>query len=232
VAPHRCVIDAIVRADADLAGRVRRSLRALRDLAVPPAAEEALGTLLSSDGLALATGRRWGESLASTDSPEDLADRVFQFLHRTFCTTAMTLEWDLGGERRSIHRGRGPDGAVHERDLVAPGGNVGRLRVDAPFRLAGFEPPILAAALPWIAVAVERLCGPSDWDRRVEAWAAAHALPPRQREALRMLVRGASNKEIAVALGCSVKGAEAHVSRLLRRAAVSSRAEFLAALAR
>ncbi|MGA1836422.1 LuxR C-terminal-related transcriptional regulator [Herbiconiux sp. 11R-BC] len=53
----------------------------------------------------------------------------------------------------------------------------------------------------------------------------------REREVLRLLVAGASNRDIAGQLGISANTAKFHVSNLLRKAGVRSRAE-LAALAR
>jgi DNA-binding NarL/FixJ family response regulator len=69
-----------------------------------------------------------------------------------------------------------------------------------------------------------------NWETHAEQIATRWQLPARQRAALKLVLRGLSNKEIAGTMDCSVKGAEAHVSRLLRRANVTSRAELIAAL--
>jgi DNA-binding CsgD family transcriptional regulator len=58
-------------------------------------------------------------------------------------------------------------------------------------------------------------------------WADRLALSPRQRTFLAPLLAGRSNKEIARIVGCSGRNVEFHVSRILRAAKVSSRAELL-----
>lgn len=54
------------------------------------------------------------------------------------------------------------------------------------------------------------------------------ALRPKQRAVLGLLAQGLSNKEIAASLGCAENTVEYHVSGLLRRYGVRSRAELLA----
>ncbi len=52
-------------------------------------------------------------------------------------------------------------------------------------------------------------------------------LSPREVEVLKLLVRGYTNKEIALALGISVKTVEAHRKRISEKLEVSSRAELV-----
>ena len=52
-------------------------------------------------------------------------------------------------------------------------------------------------------------------------------LTPREEDVLRHLLVGATNKEIAGDLACSVKTIEYHVSNLLRKSGVSSRLELV-----
>jgi DNA-binding CsgD family transcriptional regulator len=54
------------------------------------------------------------------------------------------------------------------------------------------------------------------------------SLTRRQTEVLEILVRGKSNKEIASSLACAENTVELHITQLLRRASVSSRAELIA----
>jgi DNA-binding CsgD family transcriptional regulator len=54
-------------------------------------------------------------------------------------------------------------------------------------------------------------------------------LTPKQSEILGHLVSGASNKEIATLLDCSLSNVEAHLTALLRRTGCSSRGELIAA---
>ena len=66
---------------------------------------------------------------------------------------------------------------------------------------------------------------------RAAQLARALALTPRQGDVLEGLLRGASNKAIGLELSCAVKTVELHVSAILRKARVKSRAELLATLA-
>lgn len=109
---------------------------------------------------------------------------------------------------------------------------VGRIEVDVP-QLALEEPvPLLAAAMPWIALAVERCSaagvGGGGDDGRTARAAERWRLSRRQSEALTLLASGCSNKEIARALGTSLKTVEAHVTEILRKAQVDSRAALVA----
>jgi DNA-binding CsgD family transcriptional regulator len=64
----------------------------------------------------------------------------------------------------------------------------------------------------------------SPLERAVARW----QLTPRQRQVLAVVAQGKSNKEIAQALGCAENTVELHVTQLLRRAEVKSRAELIA----
>jgi DNA-binding CsgD family transcriptional regulator len=63
---------------------------------------------------------------------------------------------------------------------------------------------------------------------RLERVAAAWRLTPRQVEVVALVARGYANKEIAAALGCALHTVEIHVTELLRRAGLSSRAALVA----
>ena len=53
------------------------------------------------------------------------------------------------------------------------------------------------------------------------------ALSTRELEVVRELCKGKSNKEIALSLGISVNTVKTHLSRSLRKAKVSNRAELI-----
>lgn len=55
------------------------------------------------------------------------------------------------------------------------------------------------------------------------------SLTPKQTEILSHLVSGASNKELATLLDCSLSNVEAHLTALMRRTGCSSRSEIIAA---
>jgi DNA-binding NarL/FixJ family response regulator len=52
-------------------------------------------------------------------------------------------------------------------------------------------------------------------------------LTPKEREVLARVIRGASNKQIANDMACSVKTIEYHVSNLLRKSGTSTRLELV-----
>jgi DNA-binding CsgD family transcriptional regulator len=61
--------------------------------------------------------------------------------------------------------------------------------------------------------------------KRGVPWKPAGAVPtltPRQREIVRLLAEGKTNKEVAVALGISVKTAETHRNNIMRKLQLSS----------
>ncbi|HTQ06283.1 MAG TPA: LuxR C-terminal-related transcriptional regulator [Polyangiaceae bacterium] len=63
---------------------------------------------------------------------------------------------------------------------------------------------------------------------RLERVAAAWCLTPRQVEVVALVARGYANKEIAASLGCALHTIELHVTEILRRARLSSRAALVA----
>ena len=65
---------------------------------------------------------------------------------------------------------------------------------------------------------------------RVQRAAAQWGLTPRQRQVLARLVEGHANKTIAARLGVAENTVEVHVSAILRKALVDSRAELIASL--
>ncbi len=69
-----------------------------------------------------------------------------------------------------------------------------------------------------------------DLSARVAQSERALGLTARQTEVLGLIARGKSNKEIAAALDCAENTVEFHVSQLLRKAHVQSRAELIARL--
>lgn len=63
---------------------------------------------------------------------------------------------------------------------------------------------------------------------RLERVAADWSLTARQVEVVALVARGYSNKEIAASLGCALHTVELHVTEILRRAGLSSRAALVA----
>jgi len=73
---------------------------------------------------------------------------------------------------------------------------------------------------------------PSDGGFAVDAAVRRWGLTSKQARVLRLLARGQGNKTIASTLGCAENTVEYHVSRLLAKAGVESRAELMAGLLR
>jgi DNA-binding CsgD family transcriptional regulator len=69
-----------------------------------------------------------------------------------------------------------------------------------------------------------------DRPAHIEAAARTLALTRRQAQVLAHLVRGLANKEIAHALDCAEVTVELHVTQILRKAGVASRAQLIASL--
>ena len=61
----------------------------------------------------------------------------------------------------------------------------------------------------------------------VEAAASVSALSAREREIVQLLAEGKSTKEVATALGISVKTAETHRSNIMRKGGFGSLAELV-----
>jgi DNA-binding CsgD family transcriptional regulator len=70
-----------------------------------------------------------------------------------------------------------------------------------------------------------------DWNSSLAARAARAALSPRQQQVLALLVRGASDKDVAAALSISVHTAHGYAKALYRSCQVHSRAELITRLA-
>ncbi|MGC3997835.1 MAG: LuxR C-terminal-related transcriptional regulator [Anaeromyxobacter sp.] len=69
---------------------------------------------------------------------------------------------------------------------------------------------------------------PLDLDQRLEGFAQRHGLSPRQRDVLRLVVRGEANKTIAAQLECAESTVELHVTGILARTACAGRAALVA----
>jgi len=97
---------------------------------------------------------------------------------------------------------------------------------DAPFALTSVERPgLLPTAL---AVLRGGRPGSGEIGLSLAAFSARHALTPRQGEVLALLARGCANKTIAHRLGLAEGTVEEHVTLLLHKAGVDSRAALIA----
>ena len=86
--------------------------------------------------------------------------------------------------------------------------------------------PLAARGAPGYALVIEREAMPmssADPDALSQKW----GLSPRQAEVFQWLLRGYANKSIAAELQCSARTVEQHVTALLAKAGVNSRAELI-----
>jgi DNA-binding CsgD family transcriptional regulator len=103
-----------------------------------------------------------------------------------------------------------------------------RLRESIAGRSTSFSvTPFSATGVPLHWLAIQRAEG-AQVHPRVTLAAARWELTPRQIEVLELLAKGKPDKAIAMELGCTVGTAHLHVSAILARADVSSRAELIA----
>jgi len=112
------------------------------------------------------------------------------------------------------------------RDALGRGGEVAADR--ASFTIV--ERPAIAPAelvLGWDAGGAPLAIVLPDGSR-LERATAAWQLTPHQARVLAHVAGGAANKEIAAALGCAENTVELHVTRLLRKAQVTSRGQLIA----
>lgn len=79
--------------------------------------------------------------------------------------------------------------------------------------------------------ALQRSQKPRSAEERVAALSARWELTPRQAEVLGCICRGLSNQDISHELGCARKTVELHVTELLRKAGLDSRAQLLSRFA-
>jgi DNA-binding CsgD family transcriptional regulator len=102
--------------------------------------------------------------------------------------------------------------------------------------LADRMAPAVRAALDELAFYADEIRdltqGASRTDGRaaVDRAARRFALTRRQREVARLLMRGASNKEIAAELGCAERTVELHVTALMRKTGTANRTQLAAML--
>lgn len=106
--------------------------------------------------------------------------------------------------------------------------------------LDGFRKALAGLSSPWRLTRVETPPIPGDvhlavragarvpLDPILEEWRTRHRLTERKARVLAHLVRGETNKEIAVALDCAENTVELHVTWLLKAAGTSSRAALIA----
>jgi DNA-binding NarL/FixJ family response regulator len=134
--------------------------------------------------------------------------------------TARTLA-RLSGAPGAVRRHLGPLGAGEVRqvlDHVYAGRSVSDALAEAVWRRTGGNPYQLTEL-----IAVEGANGPEALLPAPPA--ETRALTGREREVLGCLAEGMSNKQIARALGISVRTVTVHVSNLLRKTGAASRTE-------
>jgi len=95
---------------------------------------------------------------------------------------------------------------------------------------AALVTPLRCEAMPSYFLVIFR--APSSPMQNVEAAASLWELTPRQKEVLRLLVEGFSNKTIAVRLACAERTVECHLTAIFQKSGFEGRSALLAAMAR
>lgn len=178
-----------------------------------------------------------GRELMQVGTAEAVLDAIVTVVRNTLPREASAALWgwdDATGHARMLwSRGAPTDHPSHCFVLESAGRTYARLELE-PLTCARRD-EVLAALeglAPWFGTALarvssERRGAPSELSvapqdalgRAASAW----RLTPRQREVLRGLLDGKTNKEIAAALGCAEATVEVHVTALYRRSGVSNR---------
>jgi DNA-binding CsgD family transcriptional regulator len=234
------------------AGReVREALARLRTgEAHPEAARDLDVSLLAqastfvSDPDHLGAASRPGQALARLRDLPGLGEALANLMRDLCCCDRLAL-WVVGADPEELTL------AFYSGDcrlpfqcgceLRARGRLLGRIEADVPCGSDGGPPPFVVALAPWVAHAVEsclRRCGPrarpsegtESLSFRVDRARRVWQLTERETQTLSLVAQGLANKEIAERFGCSVKGVEAHLTRLLRKSASDSRATLLVRL--
>lgn len=187
----------------------------------PALLDEALEMGLGHSFVADLTGRL-GRTLVESPDEATLLQRLTSLLRERFLTRYVAFV-NQGGESHVLLREEPVPPEKVVRDLQLGERTLGRLEIDLPG--TGDHRAILDALVPWIALAFDRVGRrPEEIEARLGAAIEAWRLTPRQAQALEGIVRGRSNKQIAEALGTTVKTVELHVGLLLKKTGCDGRA--------
>lgn len=178
-----------------------------------------------------------GARLSSVTGMEELGGEVVSILAQYFCCHHVML-WmrRVDGSGMDLVLSHGDAGSCRMvKPLTIADREVGRIEVDLPSNLPPEQgPPLFDAILPWVAIAVhharsgKRPHGHNPSDARLVESSRTWQLTPRQTDVLKLLVDGATNKDIARALGTTNRTVEVHVTQLLRKANADNRATLIA----
>jgi DNA-binding CsgD family transcriptional regulator len=112
-------------------------------------------------------------------------------------------------------------------DLQLAGRDVGRLNIATG---AGSRQDILDALVPWFSLLIDtaRLSGKEKTPAQhiedfLQAARAQWGFSPRERDVLRLVLQGESNKSIAKTLGCEERTVEQHMTNLLHKTGAKTR---------
>jgi DNA-binding CsgD family transcriptional regulator len=167
--------------------------------------------MLTSDALA---GAALAEYLAGA------CETLLALLESTHCGIWATPEGaSPSGPRMVAWAGAPPPWLEGRRYPLCSG-----YELDVP---AGTDLTLARPLFSWLTRRIRTSVGPTTAGaiQQADAW----GLSPRQREVLLLLVTGEGNRAIAARLGCSVGTIEQHVSAVLERSRLASRAEVLRA---
>lgn len=180
-----------------------------------------------------------GRELAQLPTLDSTAEAIVLLLQRQVpgCDALLWLaDEKRPGELRLLHRlGRPRDRYEHAWSLESRGLSIGRLELHTELDDDDRRLRTLADLVPWFGLALGAAL-PGDapkspsWEALLSLADGRWNLTPRQREVLGLVVRGRSNRQISMELGCAESTVELHVSTLLKKASVAGRSELIASL--
>lgn len=179
-----------------------------------------------------------GRELMQFGTADAVLDAIVTVIRNTLPREASAALWGwdgASGQARMLwSRGVPTDRPAHCFVLESAGRTYARLELEALTCARRSEVlAALEALAPWFGTALARVeaggsrasqpelqASPTDaLGRAASRW----RLTPRQREVLRGVLDGKTNKEIAAALGCAEATVEVHVTALYRKSAVGNR---------
>ncbi|HVY47610.1 MAG TPA: helix-turn-helix transcriptional regulator, partial [Minicystis sp.] len=202
----------------------------------------------AADDATLAAVHALGVELGTCDDIDQLGRVLVEALRRPPFSYAHAALWLVDGasEPRLVKSAGDArtGGALTTRPLRVGAREVARLEFAGPKR--GARTDALVDLVPWLVLAVDRalLAGvvrahapaaqaaaddsDAEFERRLERARSSWKLTPRQTACLGRLVRGRSNREISLDLGCTERTVEAHVAVVFRRARIRGRSSLVA----
>jgi DNA-binding CsgD family transcriptional regulator len=181
-----------------------------------------------------------GRELAQIPSLDATSEAIIALVrgHLPGCDAALSLP-DADGQFRVATTHGTPRTHYDHRWLLESAGECFAI-LEAHVEHGAVDDPrlrLLGDFVPWFGLALSRVATARathdtwNWDTRVDRAAERYALTARQRQVLARLVRGDSNRQIALELGCAEDTVEVHVTAIHKKVGVDGRTRLTARVA-